>query len=40
MVYPHYTAGETEDRRMGGVASVWHGNPVARGSELLMSVYS
>lgn len=30
-LYPHYTARETESRRMGGVASLWHGNPVARG---------
>lgn len=30
MVYPHYTAGETEGRSMGAVVSVWYGNPVAR----------
>lgn len=31
VVYPHYTAGDTEGGRLGGVASVWHGNPVADG---------
>lgn len=31
VVYPHYTAWETESGRMGGVASLWHGNPAARG---------